>query len=118
MSDPWRSPQKLVQLLSGRWTLSVLAHLSDQGRRYQDLHDALDGVSYKVLTDTLRRAERNGLIGRQLRSRTVETATLYCLTDLGHSLVEPLAALTRWVDANWQLVEAAQHQWDARRKNG
>lgn len=35
--------------------------LSDAGRRYQDLHDALDGISHKVLTDTLRRAERDGL---------------------------------------------------------
>ena len=42
----------------------ILAELTEGGRRYQDIHDALDGISYKVLTDTLRRAERDGLVGR------------------------------------------------------
>jgi DNA-binding PadR family transcriptional regulator len=43
----------------------------------------VDGISYKVLTDTLRRAERDGLITRHLDPGRVETATLYKLTDLG-----------------------------------
>jgi DNA-binding HxlR family transcriptional regulator len=42
------------------------------------------------------------------------TATLYELTDLGRSLDEPLAALGRWADANWELVEAAQRDWASR----
>jgi len=63
------------------------------GRRYQDLHDALDGISPKVLTETLRRAERDGLIRRHLDSGRMETANLYELTDLGRSLDEPLTAL-------------------------
>lgn len=46
-------------MLSGRWTLAVLGELTPGGRRYQNLYDALDGISYKVLTDTLRRAERD-----------------------------------------------------------
>jgi DNA-binding HxlR family transcriptional regulator len=54
-----------------------LAELAREGRRYQDLHDALDGISYKVLTETLRRAERVGLIARHLDGDRVETATLY-----------------------------------------
>jgi len=83
----------LIQLLAGRWTLAVLAELSEAGRRYQNLHDALDGVSYKVLTDTLRRAERDGLITRHLDPARIETATLYELTDLGRSLDAPLEAM-------------------------
>ena len=54
----------LISLLAGRWTLAVLAQLADGGRRYQNLDDALEGVSHKVLTETLRRAERDGLISR------------------------------------------------------
>jgi DNA-binding HxlR family transcriptional regulator len=96
----------------------VLAELSANGRRYQDLFDALDGISYKVLTETLRRAERDGLISRRLDPGRVETATLYQLTDVGRSLDGPLAVLTSWVDANWSLVEAARRSWDARTKNG
>ena len=53
----------------------------------------LDGISHKVLTDTLRRAERDGLIRRHLDSGRMDTANLYELTDLGRSLEEPLAVL-------------------------
>ena len=71
------------------------------GRRNQGLYDALDGISYKVLTETLRRAERDGLISRQLDPGRIDTATLYQLTDIGRSVNGPLAVLTNWVDGNW-----------------
>lgn len=103
-----------IELLAGRWTVAVLAHLAEAGRRYRDLGQALDGVSRKVLTDTLRRAERDGLIVRHLDPNRTETATLYELTDLGRSLDEPLGALERWVDANWSRVEAARRRWSHR----
>lgn len=114
MPDAWRSPAQLVQLLSGRWTLAVLGELSNGGRRYQDLHDAIGGIAHKVLTDTLRKAERDGLITRHLDAEHIETATLYELTDLGRSLDEPLAAFDRWVEVNWEPVEAARRGWDRR----
>ena len=96
----------------------MLEQLGDSGRRYQYLHDALDGVSYKVLTETLRRAERDGLITRHLDLGRVETATLYELTDLGRSLNAPLAAFAEWVDVNWASVEAARRRWDQLRRTG
>ena len=117
MTVDWRRPYALVALIGGRWTLILLAELAAGGRRYQDLHDALEGISPKVLTETLRRAERDGLIRRHLDSGRMETANLYELTDLGRSLDEPLAALGRWVDAHWDQVEAAQRNWDARAKS-
>jgi DNA-binding HxlR family transcriptional regulator len=104
----------LVRLIMGRWTLKVLAELSGGGRRYQELHDALEGVSHKVLTDTLRRAERDGLVVRHVDCGRVETATLYRLTDLGRSLDEPLAALDRWTASHWHQVEAARQHWNQR----
>lgn len=115
--NEWRRADGLVGLVAGRWTLAVLAELAAQGHRYQDLYEALNGISYKVLTETLRRAERDGLISRQLDPGRVETATLYQLTDVGRSLDGPLTVLTSWVDANWSLVEAARRSWDARTKN-
>ena len=96
MAESWPDSEPVVRLLAGRWTLAVLGELAKGGRRYQDLHTALGRISYKVLTDTLRRAERDGLISRHLDSQRVETATLYMLTDVGRSLAEPLAALGRW----------------------
>ena len=117
MTVEWRRPYALVGLIGGRWTLAVLGELAAGGLRFQHLHDVLDGVSPKVLTDTLRRAECDGFIRRHLDSERMGTATLYELTDLGRSLDEPLAALGRWVDANWELVEAAQRDWASRTRS-
>jgi DNA-binding HxlR family transcriptional regulator len=108
--------QRAIDLLDGRWTLPILTELTRGGRRYQDLHDALDGISYKVLTETLRRAERDGLIVRHLDGERIETATLYELTDLGRSLDAPVAAMATWANANWQSVEAARRHWDRLRR--
>jgi DNA-binding HxlR family transcriptional regulator len=116
MTLGWRRPFAFVGLIGGRWTLMVLAELAAGGRRYQDLHDGLDGISHKVLTDTLRRAERDGLITRHLDSQ-MGTANLYALTDLGRSLEEPLAEVERWVDAHWHQVESAQRSWAGRAKS-
>jgi hypothetical protein len=71
----WLRASPAAQALAGRWTLAVLTELANGGGRYQDLLDALDGVSHKVLTDTLRRAERDGLVVRHLDARRVDTAT-------------------------------------------
>lgn len=113
MVDP-RRPRQVIVLVGGRWTMDVLALLGGGGRRYQDLDDALDGVSHKVLTATLRRAERDGLVVRHLDPGRVDTATLYQLTDLGRSLEEPLAALEGWSETNWPDVEAARRRWGRR----
>ncbi|MGO9963168.1 MAG: winged helix-turn-helix transcriptional regulator [Acidimicrobiales bacterium] len=114
MTLDWRQPSAFVELIGWRWTLILLAELAAGGRRYQDLHDGLGGVSHKVLTETLRRAERDGLIMRRLDSARTDTANFYELTDLGRSLEEPLAAIGRWVVANWDQVETAQRAWAAR----
>ena len=116
MTSERRRSQPFIGLVGGRWTLTVLTELAAGGRRYHHLHAALDGISHKVLTDTLRRAERDGLISRRVDAGRTDAATLYVLTDLGRSLDEPLGALERWVDANWDLVEAAQRDWAARTK--
>jgi DNA-binding HxlR family transcriptional regulator len=117
MTVEWRRQFAFVGLIGGRWTLRLLAELAAGGRRYQDLHEGLDGISHKVLTDTLRRAERDGLIRRHLDSGRMGTANLYELTDLGRSLKEPLAALGQWVEVNWDWVEAAQRSWAGRAKS-
>lgn len=114
MTNRWQSAHRLVQMLDGRWTLAVLAELAAGGRRYQELHEALDGISHKVLTETLRRTECDGILTRHVDPGRVETATLYQLTKLGKSLAEPLAALDRWSETNWHLVELARRQWNQR----
>jgi DNA-binding HxlR family transcriptional regulator len=111
--NPERS-RRLIGLLSGRWTLGMLAQLTEGGRRYQDLHEGLDGITHKVLTETLRRAERDGLIVRLLDDGRVDTPILYQLTEVGRSLDEPLAAIERWLEGNWPKVEDARNRWERR----
>jgi DNA-binding HxlR family transcriptional regulator len=114
MANRWKSSQHAIRLIDGRWTLNVLAELRVGGRRYQELDDALDGVSHKVLTDTLRRAERDSLLVRHLDPGRVDTATLYQRTDPGRTLEEPLIALERWANANWPEIEKARRRWNRR----
>ena len=61
MTGQWQSFHRAIGLIDGRWTVAVLAELLEGGRRYQELDGALEGISHKVLTDTLRRSdEPNG----------------------------------------------------------
>ena len=92
MADTSNRPGHAVQLLAGRWTLPVLAELAGGGHRSQDLNDNLEGIAHKALTDTLRKAERDGLITRHLDAEHIETATSTSLADPGRSLDAPLAA--------------------------
>jgi DNA-binding HxlR family transcriptional regulator len=115
VADQWEAAGRFVGIVAGRWTLTMLGELLEGGRRYQEIHDALNGVSYKVLTETLRRAECDGLITRQVDPKRMETATVYQLTDLGTSLVEPLTAMNRWVGQNWPRVDKARLEWRQRR---
>jgi DNA-binding HxlR family transcriptional regulator len=69
-------PLGLIELLAGRWMLAVLTELARGSRPYQGLDDDIGTVSHKVLTDTLRRAERDGLIVRRVDPGRIEMATL------------------------------------------
>jgi DNA-binding HxlR family transcriptional regulator len=92
----------------------VLAELAKGGRRYQDPQVALGSISHKVLTDTLRRAERDGLVARHVDRTRVETATLYQLTDLTRLLDESPGALACRTKQNWTDVETARRSWNER----
>jgi hypothetical protein len=81
----WRSLRFLADDIASRSSASW----GKRGKRYQDLHGALDGMSHEVLTDTLRRAECDGLMTRRIDPDRVETATLYELTDLDKSFADP-----------------------------
>lgn len=113
-SGNWPDHLAFVRLIGGRWTLAVLAELGGGGRRYHEIHGALGSVAHKVLTETLRRAERDGLIVRRLDVDRIESATLYELTPLGQSLKDPLAAVTSWMDEQWSRVVDARRHWDRR----
>ena len=82
-----------VEIISDKWAVLVLFALSRQPRRHGELVDLIGGISRKVLTQTLRRLQENGLVERRAEApRRVE----YSLTDLGRTLDEPIEVLTNW----------------------
>ncbi|WP_225993881.1 winged helix-turn-helix transcriptional regulator [Actinomadura rudentiformis] len=94
-------------LLSGAWTSVVLYALSEGPRRPGELRDEIGGISQKVLTETLRRLEANGLVVRH-RYAEAPPRVEYELTAPGRGLLEPISALGRWSARYADEVLAAQ----------
>jgi DNA-binding HxlR family transcriptional regulator len=91
--------EDLYQLLGSRWVVSVLRELRDGTVRYNALHRRLDGVSHKMLTQTLRRLERAQLVHRRAH-RTVPPNVDYQLTVAGVELLDLLTRLEQWATAH------------------
>jgi DNA-binding HxlR family transcriptional regulator len=101
-------------LLSSKWSVDVLLALGDGSRRYHELLADLEPISEKVLTQTLRAMERDGLIGRRVHAE-VPPRVDYALTPLGATLAAPMRALGAWSLARGRHVEAARERFDMRR---
>ncbi|HEX5438324.1 MAG TPA: helix-turn-helix domain-containing protein [Gemmatimonadaceae bacterium] len=96
----------LVRLLADKWTIPVIHALRRGTLRTGALRRALDGVSQKMLTHTLRTLEQYGLVDR-VTYAVVPPRVEYTLTPLGRSLNEPLAVLCRWTARHGQALDAA-----------
>jgi DNA-binding HxlR family transcriptional regulator len=103
-----------IALLSSKWSVDVLLALGDGSRRYHELLGELQPISEKVLTQTLRAMERDGLVDRQVHAE-VPPRVDYALTPLGATLAAPMKALGSWSLARGQHVEAARERFDMRR---
>jgi DNA-binding HxlR family transcriptional regulator len=101
----------ILDKLGDKWSMLVILELSGGGRRFSHLRRAIPDVSQKMLTQTLRLLQRDGLVARQVFP-TVPPAVSYSLTPLGQSLLEPFAALAEWADRNQQTVLAARNDFD------
>lgn len=104
--------RKLLDRLSDKWVTLVLTGLASGPRRYSDLSRRIAGVSQKMLTQTLRGLERDGLVRRTV-TPSVPVRVDYELTPLGESLMPLVAAIKGWAEANIQTVEAARKTYDA-----
>ncbi|MFH8611327.1 winged helix-turn-helix transcriptional regulator [Streptomyces sp. NPDC018029] len=99
--------RKVFELLVHKWTGLAITALADGPRRFGELRRKLEGVSPKVLTQTLRRLEENGLVTRTVHAE-VPPRVEYELTELGRGALEPLAHLRTWVRANTGSFAAAE----------
>jgi DNA-binding HxlR family transcriptional regulator len=99
--------------IANKWTAMVVIALGDRRRRFGELRTVVDGISGKVLTDTLRDLERDGLVERRAYAE-VPPRVEYELTALGRTLHEPLLALSRWAEEHISEVLVARETYDAR----
>lgn len=93
----------LLDLVANKWAALIIGALEDGELRFGELQRRLEGVSPKVLTQTLRRLEDAGLLDRTVYP-AVPLRVEYRLTDLGLSAAGPLSGLRRWAENNLDLV--------------
>jgi DNA-binding HxlR family transcriptional regulator len=98
--------------IANKWTAMVVIALADRRLRFGELRTVVDGISGKVLTDTLRDLERDGLVARRAYAE-VPPRVEYELTALGRTLHEPLLALSRWAEEHIAEVLVARETYDA-----
>ena len=103
--------RKLLERLSDKWVCLVMTALADGPRRYGDLSRIIAGVSQKMLTQTLRSLERDGMITRTV-TPSVPVRVDYELTPLGSSLLPVMRSIKAWAEANIEQVEAARAVYD------
>ena len=104
--------RRLLGRLAERWTGLVLISLADGGaHRFSDLMRAIGNISQKMLTQTLRALERDGLVERVVHPSSPPSVE-YRLTELGTGLLEPLGALSGWAYANAEALNAARAAYD------
>lgn len=96
-----------------KWALLVLHRLADGPVRFNALRRDIHGLSQKVLSQVLKRLERDGLIARTAYA-TVPVTVEYALTGLGQCLTANVGPLLRWAEQNMEQIRAAQDAYDAR----
>jgi DNA-binding HxlR family transcriptional regulator len=112
--DPSCSARDALTLIASKWAMLILPALAGGPMRNSALYDRIGGISQKMLTQTLRDLERNGLVIR----RDMQTKPLhveYRLSPLGASLSETLAVLDRWAERHFPELDAARDRFDSKR---
>ena len=105
--------RKLLDEIAGKWVSLILVALGDGPMRYSDLSRRIAGVSQKMLTQTLRVLERDGLLHRAV-TPAVPVRVDYSLTPLGESLRALMSAFKDWAETNFDEVSTARADYDAR----
>lgn len=103
--------RRALEVVSSKWTVLVFYELEFGKKRYSELKRRIEGVTQKMLTQTLRQLERDGLVVRYVHP-TVPPTVEYELTPLGLTLMEPMRALHRWTDAHYDSVLRARSRFD------
>ena len=112
--DPYQAgcpTRRILDRIGDRWTVLIVSALGDGDARFSQLRRRIEGVSQKMLTQTLRGLERDGLVRRTVYPE-VPVRVEYALTDAGRTLLEPLRALQKWAIEHLIDVSASQDAYD------
>jgi DNA-binding HxlR family transcriptional regulator len=103
--------RQLLDRISDKWVTLIISALADGPQRYSDLSRRIAGVSQKMLTQTLRSLERDGLLTRSV-TPSVPVRVDYELTSLGRTLLPLIASIKGWAESHMPEVAAARSQYD------
>lgn len=104
---------KVLAPISDKWTILLFRALGDERMRFKDLHRALDGISQRMLTVTLRNLERDGLVIRTIYP-TIPPKVEYELSERGRSLQLALRPIGEWVLENQSAIEETRREFAER----
>jgi DNA-binding HxlR family transcriptional regulator len=104
--------RQILDRIGDTWSVLIVVMLADGPHRYTELAKRIEGVSPKMLTQTLRGLERDGLITRTVHP-VVPPRVDYALTELGNSLYGLVEGLEKWAEMHIDDVQAARETYDA-----
>lgn len=106
--------RQILDRIADKWTTLLIGILAQHERlRFSELKRTIGGISQKMLTQTLREMERDGLVKRTMYPE-IPPRVEYQLTPLGKTLCAPIAALTQWAHDHIEEVKQAQSEFDTR----
>ena len=103
--------REVLDRIGDKWTALIIGVLEEGTMRFSDIQRRIGGISQKMLTQTLRSLERDGLITRTVYPE-VPPRVEYTLTPLGETLTQALATIRHWAESNINEVVASQHEYD------
>ena len=108
--DPDCPTRQILDRIGGKWTVLIVVALQPRAKRFGELRREVGGISQKMLTQTLRSLERDGLVLRRVKPSS-PVSVEYELTRLGRSLVPVLVELTDWAVAAMPEIEVARSRF-------
>lgn len=103
--------RSVLDHVGAKWTVLILFELRSGAQRFNALGRALPDISKRMLTQTLRDLERDGLVKREVFD-TKPPSVSYSLTEMGLSLLEPLLGLADWAETQFEAITAARSRYD------
>jgi len=103
--------RSILDRLGDKWTTLTMITLAQKAHRFSEIHRAIPDISKRMLTQTLRDLERDGLVARRVFP-TKPPSVEYRLTELGESLLAPLVKLITWAENNQPKITKARKKFD------